>query len=454
MDWSSSVASLPRLITALWDKDSRVQFDSLWYLRQIFFSVPCAQEIRSSNIVPRIVELLKWSHNPHIQFGAVSCLNVISSKCPHALFHHDALPVLVGLVSSPNYKISHEAICALGYVAISAPAMHEHVLSFGAFDPVVARLGELVSVGEPLMLHACSCTLANFCKGNKLNADQTGTALRAFKYLLEKQDDALVEIACWGIHDISDGGVQALIDTGIYSRLAYLLKNNYGNYTPSVLIPMLLTLLNILEEDDSEFTSSPKIMSDALMFILSHNDDKDLQKYVCNIILNLAVVSTTFIQCMLDNGTLDHLLLFLDMVAKRNTKVREARIKAESKNPKKAHEIRVDELKEVDETYEAALALSHMASNTNSDQIRELVKRGCIKQLCYLLSEQNSRQDPRVVASCLDGIHNMLNAGEVLKEPWVTSAFSVEDKKSIGDLCDHTIGGISARATTILRKIQ
>lgn len=65
---------------------------------------------------------------------------------------------------------------------------------------------------------------------------------------------------------------------------------------------------------------------------------------------------------------------------------------------------------------------------------RELVNRGCIQRLCYLLSKQNPRHHPRVDAACLDGILNMLNAEEYFKDHCVTNAFSDEDNKIIVDL--------------------
>lgn len=429
------LASLPRLISYMWQTDPIVQLFGIQHLRQILYLDPCpVEEIISSEILPRFVEFLDLNNHQELQFEAVSCFAIISSERPQVIIQYGILPVLVGLVKSPCSKISNEAIYTLGNVAISRSHRRD---CNGAFDAVVTRLNELLGQEEPFMLRVCSYTLANFCKGNVLTSDQRAKALTMLKKLFDEQgDNAVVTFACWAVCDISNVHVQDLIDTEIYSQLADLLKKNYDKYTPSVLIPMLLTLLNILKEDDTEFMKSPEIMSEILRSILmSREYHKGLHNIIYKIISGLAVASETFIERMLDNGGIyDALSVYLDTVAMERKNASIAR--AETKTPKKVFEIKVDEIKEGedDESDEASLALAHLASNASFVQVRELVNRGCIERLCYLMSKQNPRQHPRVDAACLDGILNMLNAQEHFEDRCVTNAFSDEDNEIIVDL--------------------
>ncbi|KAL1804764.1 importin subunit alpha isoform X2 [Daucus carota subsp. sativus] len=436
----------------MWQTDADLQLFGIKHLRQILYLEPCpVEEIISSEIVPRFVEFLHLNDHQELQFEAVSCFAIISSERPKVIDLYNILPVLVSLVSSPCAKISNEAIYTLGNVA----GNHLNWNCSGAFDAVVARLNALLGQEEPFMLKVCSWTLANFCKG-VLTSDQRAEAITIFKQLLNEQDYVVVTFACWAVSDISNGQVHSLIENGIGSQLADLLKNNYRNYTPSVLIPMLLTLLNILKEDDSEFLTSPKIMSDILMYVLSRNNHKGLHNIIYKIISDLAVTSEILIQCMLDSKIIDALLYYLDLVAERNTEAWNA-----AKVPKKVFVIRVDDIKEGedDETDEAALALAHLISNVRFDLVRELVERGCIKQLCYLLSKKNPRQHPGVVAACLDGILNMLNVAKSFDKSFVIEAFEDDDySSSIMDLameeCNCVIvEGITTKATTIFNML-
>lgn len=436
------LASIPRLTSYMWQTGPNVQLFGIQHLRQILYLDPCpVEEIILSEILPRFVEFLCLNNHQELQFEAVSCFAIISSERPQVIIDYGILPILVGLVKSPCSKISNEAIYTLGNVAISHSHWHD---CSGAFDAVVTRLNELLGQEEPFMLQVCCYTLANFCKGNVLTTDQRAKALTTLKKLFDEQgdneqgDNAIVTFACWAVCDISNVQVQDLIETGIYSQLADLLKKNFVKYTPSVLIPMLLTLLNILKEDDTEFMKSPEIMSEILTSILVYGEyHKGLHNIIYKIISGLAVASKTFIECMLDDGGIyDALFIYLDAVAAVAVESENSRADFETKTPKKVFEIKVDEIKqgEDDKSDEAALALAHLASNASFDQVRELVNRGCIKRLCYLLSRQNPRQHPRVDAACLDGILNMLNAGEHFKDRCVTNAFSDKDTEIISDL--------------------
>ncbi|RLM84550.1 hypothetical protein C2845_PM04G34440 [Panicum miliaceum] len=61
---------------------------------------------------------------------------------------------------------------------------------------------------------------------------------------------------------------------------------------------------------------------------------------------------------------------------------------------------------------EAAWALSNAASSASSEQIQYLVSRGCLEPLCSVLS----CKDHDLVYTCLEGLENILQAGEAGKK--------------------------------------
>merc|ERR1719311_815286 len=63
---------------------------------------------------------------------------------------------------------------------------------------------------------------------------------------------------------------------------------------------------------------------------------------------------------------------------------------------------------EFDIKKEAAWSISNATSGGSPDQIKYLVQQGCIKPLCDLLT----CNDPRLVTVALEGIENVLKAGE------------------------------------------
>ncbi|GKV18461.1 hypothetical protein SLEP1_g28838 [Rubroshorea leprosula] len=66
---------------------------------------------------------------------------------------------------------------------------------------------------------------------------------------------------------------------------------------------------------------------------------------------------------------------------------------------------------EFDIKKEAAWAISNATSGGTHEQIKYLVSQGCIKPLCDLLI----CPDPRIITVCLEGLENILKAGEADK---------------------------------------
>ncbi|MCH89871.1 importin subunit alpha-1-like, partial [Trifolium medium] len=147
------------------------------------------------------------------------------------------------------------AVLALGNVAGDSPRRRELVLSYGALLPLLEQLKPpLLEQLKPdtylSMLRNVTWTLSNFCRGRpQPSFELVNTVLPALASLIYCNDEEVLTDACWALSYLSDGArdkIQGVIDTGVCSKLVELLRHP----SPSVLLPALRTIGNIVSGDD------------------------------------------------------------------------------------------------------------------------------------------------------------------------------------------------------------
>ncbi|KAL3617619.1 Inositol monophosphatase 1 [Castilleja foliolosa] len=155
------------------------------------------------------------------------------------------------------------AVWALGNVAGDSPKC-DFVLGHGALGPLLAQLNEHAKLS---MLRNATWTLSNFCRGKPQPAfEQTRPALPVLQQLIHSTDEEVLTDACWALSYLSDGTndkIQAVIDSGVCPRLVELLLH----ISPSVLIPALRTVGNIVTGDDLQ--TAYIISNNALSYLLN-----------------------------------------------------------------------------------------------------------------------------------------------------------------------------------------
>lgn len=418
--------SLPQMVAGVYSDDGVAQLESTTHFRKLLSIErnPPIEEVVQSGVVPRLVEFLGRDDYPQLQFEAAWALTNIASGTSEntkVVIDHGAVPIFVKLLASPSDDVREQAVWALGNIAGDSPKCRDLVLGQGALLPLLAQFNEHAKLS---MLRNATWTLSNFCRGKpQPSFDQTRPALPTLERLIHSNDEEILTDACWALSYLSDGTndkIQAVIEAGVCPRLVELLLHS----SPSVLIPALRTVGNIVTGDDLQTQCIIDHQAlPCLLNLLTQNYKKSIKKEACWTISNITAGTKEQIQAVVQANIIAPLVHLLQNA-------------------------------EFDIKKEAAWAISNATSGGSHDQIKFLVSQGCIKPLCDLLV----CPDPRIVTVCLEGLENILKVGEAEKNLGTTGgvnayAHMIEESdglEKIENLQSHDNNEIYEKAVKIL----
>ncbi|GJD08280.1 Importin subunit alpha [Galdieria sulphuraria] len=378
---NAMAANIPRLVQGVWSDSVPTQLECTKEFRQLL-SVeknPPITEVISTGIVPRMVEFLSRDDYSLLQFEAAWVLtNIASGTSEHTttVVEAGAVPSFVRLMSSPNEDVREQAIWALGNIAGDSPEYRDLVLYHGAMMPLLQQLSQPAKLS---MLRNATWTLSNFCRGKPQTPfDLIRPALNTLAQLIYSNDDMILADACWALSYLSDGPndkIQAVIESGVTRRLVELLTHQ----SIAVQTPSLRTIGNIVTGDDTQ--TQVVINCDALPCLnsLLGSHKKSIRKEACWTVSNITAGTQEQIQAVINANIIPKVVDLLQNA-------------------------------EFDVKKEAAWAISNATSGGTIEQIQYLVKQGCIPPLCNLLIVSDSR----IITVALEGLENILRAGERL----------------------------------------
>merc|ERR550534_1786895 len=133
---------LPLIVAGIRSDDPRVQYERVTQIRKMLSIErnPPIQQVIESGIIGRLIEFLKRSENPGLQFEASWALtNVASGTTEHTreIINHGAIPIFVELLKSPSDDVREQAVWALGNIAGDSPECRNLVLEAGILEPLL-----------------------------------------------------------------------------------------------------------------------------------------------------------------------------------------------------------------------------------------------------------------------------------------------------------------------------
>ncbi|KAJ0613301.1 putative armadillo-like helical protein [Helianthus annuus] len=304
--------SLPSMVAGVFSSDNNMQLEATTQFRKLLSieRSPPIQEVIQSGVVPRFVEFLMREDFPQLQWtyltrlivlfnkfeAAWALTNIASGTSEHTkvVIDHGAVPIFVKLLASPSDDVREQSVWAMGNVAGDSPRCRDLVLGHGALTSLLSLLNEHAKLS---LLRNATWTLSNFCRGKpQPSFELTRPALPVLERLIHSNDEEVLTDACWALSYLSDGTndkIQAVIDAGVCQRLVELLLHP----SPSVLIPALRTVGNIVTGDDRQTQHIiERGALPCLLGFLTHNHKKSIKKEACWTISNITAGNKEQIQ--------------------------------------------------------------------------------------------------------------------------------------------------------------
>ncbi|XP_064108319.1 uncharacterized protein LOC135216772 isoform X2 [Macrobrachium nipponense] len=346
------------------------------------YEIPEVTGFMAAGIINPAVESLQIN-NTDLQYEALWVLtNIASGKSEDTkeVVDRGSVPLIVGLLNSPDPRIREQAIWALGNIAGDAYEYRKLILDEGA----MALLVDLLNEGNSLsLLRNTAWMLCNITRHKPMDysADDLNLILKAIKFLLENSCHVIQSDALWALSYITDGpneGIQAVIDHGLCPRIVELMKSDTNKVSKAA----LRTCGNIATGSDVQTDAILKENTLEVVKPMLVSGITSVKKEICWFLSNVTAGTRQQIQRVIDAHLIERLV---DVVSAGPFEV----------------------------SKEAIWALSNITSGADPSQVKALTQAGGIKAL---LSVLDSNVEGQLLQVALEGISNILNTCHGLDE--------------------------------------
>jgi importin subunit alpha-6/7 len=340
------------------------------------------QQIIDTGALPSIVRFLTRHDNPSLQVTAAGILICIlfHDVHDHLVVEAGAIPALVPLLTSDNANVREEAIAALGSIACYPPS-RALILQAGALPPL---LQEVRAISNPRTLGSGSIALAQLGYWSQEPSIEQLPAVESItsklSQLLLSTENAVWMCACTALEGFGFGAseetIQAVVESRVCRRLMDYLEdpNQTAAWAACVLgnIHTNNDLHNQLVADNIEVSRFLGLLS---------SPSATFRKHACFALSKIVTGNKRLIQAVVDKYILRSLI---DLLADSELAVRK----------------------------QAVSAVASLMVGANATQVQALVRRGCVRPWCNLLT----MNDSETVGIVLKGLENILSKGEATRQ--------------------------------------
>ncbi|XP_012369846.1 importin subunit alpha-8 [Octodon degus] len=372
--------TMDEIIIGINDSDFEVCFEATREIRKMLSQEnnPPLEMVAESGVIPRLVEFLRVSQHPYLQFEAAWALTNIASGTSvqvGAVVKGGAIPPLLELLSFPSTMVCEQAVWALGNIAGDGPEFRDTVIS----SNIIPRLSALVSSPISItFLRNITWTLSNLCRYRNPPPPENAVKqmLPILSHLLQHEDDEILSDTCWALSYLTEGCTKhtaLVIKTGVLPRLVELMTSS----ELSVVTPSLRTMGNIVSGTDDQTQMAINAGMLKVMAKLLQHPRSSVQQEATWTLSNVAAGSRCQIQELITHDLLPSLVTLL----------RHGQYKVQE---------------------EVVWMLSNFTLEASADQLFQLVHVGFLGPLLNLLSFP----DERMSLTILDIVSSILQAAQ------------------------------------------